>query len=262
MNAKRLTCLALFLCLFLSGIRAARAEESYEEYIKPGLESVIKTMIRFGALDMKEDAVVDSFARIAACDLYKKYFDDEFQWKKVRPVIRDFVRKEIATYPTGYRYESTLQLGRYNFKEKFFPFTDHSQRFKINVFPFYTKSPNTCGSEPLRGFTQKYSFILDKPIDIVGLPLDPDEAKALLKRLDVAGNMDRIIYVRFNMRVTFVAPLAVEEKEDPHKSLKVANTTQVAQNRDTSAMVLDARLDSAEYYEDDKFSKLIYIYRP
>lgn len=257
MKIVRLLRLALFLAPILT-TGAARAEE----YVKPSLDTAVKAMVRFGAIDLADNKVLDTFARVIACDLYSEHFKDEFRWEQIRPIIREHVRLEIPKYPTKFRYETVLKLGRYDFNKKLYPFVEDSQRRNINLFPFKIEKEDVCGSR-LEAIPEAYSLVLDKGVDIVGIPLEEKDAKELIRRMEADQNSTHLVFIRFNIRVMFIASLGISQPEAENPNVLSIVTAQVTQ-KDIQAkgMVFDAKLESVEYFEDDKFTKLIYKYRP
>jgi len=109
-----------------------------------------------------------------------------------------------------------------------------------------------CGSMERVKLPTSYRIVMDNPIYISGLPFGEIEAKKLLSRLQEAGNNGRAIFVRFNFRITYVAPV-------------VKNETNYAQQKEggkfSSEIRLDAKLNSINFYEDPERTKLLYVYR-
>ncbi|MDD3182036.1 MAG: DUF4852 domain-containing protein [Alphaproteobacteria bacterium] len=253
--------------LMLAGVFVflAGTQSHADEYVKPNSERILESLVRFGALDLSNDQILDAFAQIKACDIYQEFYKDEFKWQKIRPVIREQVKKDIGTYPTAYRYETMLKLGRYDFEKKLYPFDESAQRFNINVFPINRDALNTCRFVSIHNaagiLPTSFKFVLDSLINIVSLPLDAEEGKAVVRRMDEDGNTDHFVYARFNIRVVFIAP--VDFTVDEGKGKKTLSVrSQVTQSARSGAIVLDSRLDSIEYYEDENFTRMIYKYRP
>lgn len=244
-------------CLVVTPARA-------EEYVVPSLENVFKSLVRFGAVDLSDDYILDAYAQVMICDIYNKYYKDEFKWRTVRPIIREQVGKDLATYPTGFRYKTSLRLGRYDFEKKFYPFDEASQRQNINVFPISRDLAEICPRPISSVMPSNYKLVLDKMTNVTGLPLEPEEAKQLAERMERAGNKDRLVYARFNIRVLFIAPIdfAATKKNENGENNKPSLRAQVTQTKNADATVLDSRLDSVEYFEDEACTKPIYTYRP
>lgn len=254
-----------FLMFFVFALVSVAMPARAEEYVKPNAENILDTLVRFGAIDLSNDTLLDAYAQILACDLFKDFYKDEFKWQKARPVIREQVRKSVSTFPTGFRYETVLQLGRYDFAKKVYPFVEKSQRIGINVFTVDRDINRVCqygGKDNVAAILPKrFKIVLDKPFNIIDLPLAPSEGKALAERMDRDGNKEHSIFARINLRIMFVAPIDFSKRSSEGTNFAVR--TQVTQaGLDSESVVLDARLDSVEYFEDENFTRLIYRYRP
>ncbi|MDD2325960.1 MAG: DUF4852 domain-containing protein [Alphaproteobacteria bacterium] len=233
-----------------------------ETYEKPAMDNIMRSLVRFGAIDINDDMMLDLYARVNACDLYRQFYQDEFKWREIRTQMRKVIKEEAATYPTGYRYDTQMQLGRYDFEKKSYPFVHKEQNSGVNAFRMITHDSDFCTDEDMYGFPRGYRLVLASPIDVPDLPLKEEEAKALLKRMDEDGNKDHIVTARFNIRVVFIASLmpnnvSLEQPQEGGKTM-----ARVRQRIQTDSIILDSRLDSIEFYEDPERTKLIYVYRP
>lgn len=249
---KRFAALVFAALVFFAG--TARADE----YAKPSLDNFAKTLVRFGAIDIKDDALLDEYAMVTDCGLVKYFFTDDFKWNHVRAAIRESIRMNIGTFPTVFSYVTKLQLDRYDFQERLFRFTEKTTIHNVNSLSFEKENNSTysCGSHTVKYIPISYRAVFDVPFTIPGLPMSEDDAKALLKRLKNANNLDRIIYVRFNLRVAYIEPL--------HKALasEQAGYWQSGMSGGNRVMRLDTRLDSVEFYEDENMTKMVYSYTP
>jgi len=248
-----------FLVLLL-GLQASAAQAAITTYEKPTLKNIVNALIRFGAVDIYNDEVIDVFARTNECAIYKQYYKDVFKWEKVRGKLREEIHENVATFPTGFRYETALTLDRYDFKRGIYPFHDVTRYQSVNTFTLQTSSGDFCSDNETIEFPYTYKMVLDTPITIEGLPLSKEEGEDLFDRMTAQDNKDHIIYANFNIRTIYIAAIATaKEMREREKELSVAKVRQDVQY---SSIVLDSRLDSIEYFEDPARTKLIYIYRP
>ncbi len=250
---------ALLLSLFT--VAPARADE----FTKISLDNIVKTLVRFGAIDIRKDDVIDIYGRIVECKIYTKYYKDDFQWERVRKALRETIRQDVKTFPTAYRYDAVLQLERYDFDSNMYRFTDKTAQTKTNTFVVETKEEDYCTNEDVENLPVVYRFVLDESIGMPGLPISPEEGKILLQRMNENKNEDRLVYTRFNFYVVYIAPIAKLKgnKNDSQKGKKTESFgLMVAQDPSKGVGDINARLDSIEYFEDQERTKLIYVYRP
>jgi hypothetical protein len=229
-----------------------------DDYAEPTLENMVKALARFGAIDIKDDLMIDDYAIISACDLYTQFYDNDFKWSEVRTAIRESVNANIASYPTSFYYDATVQLARYDFKSSLFRFTERSTVTGVNsfVFTFSGGDGAYCDGHTVKYLPTNYTLVAAEPITISGLPFAENDANDLLSRMKEDGNNNRVIYARFNLRIAYIEPL--------RKSHLGAGKPQFVQNsmaRTNRTMRIDVRLDSVDFFEDDDRTRLIYSYR-
>jgi len=249
-----------FMILLAALLFLARpvAAETYE---KPALHNIIKSLIRFGAIDIYDNDSLDIIARTNECAIYKTYYPDAFAWEKVRGKLREKIRNEVVYYPTGYRFDKRLQLDRYDFENKIFPFSNMEHQNKVNTFTMDTERQDFCQETDLKGFPISYKLVLDKFVVLDGLRISEEEGKALAERMKANHNPSLIVYASFNIRVMYIAALATASEIRASKN-PLLQTAKIRQSVQFDTVQLDSHLDSIDYYEDEARTRLIYTYRP
>ena len=159
----------LLAVAFLAIAFAPFQQACAEEFVAPTLPSIVKTLIRFRALDIEKDSVIDIYGQTSECAVYHKYFKDEFAWQRARAALRDSVRQKIAAFPVGYRYDTKLKLDRYDFQNNFYPLSGDNVR--VNVFTISAHGEDVCLEKGQMAIPEDYRFVLDKPVQLQGLPL-------------------------------------------------------------------------------------------
>ncbi|HAX90708.1 MAG TPA: hypothetical protein DCY07_00670 [Rhodospirillaceae bacterium] len=240
---------------------------SAQIFATPSMDNISKTLIRMGALDFHEDRTVDLYARVTNCALVQKSYQNDFEWEKVRRDLRDEIRREISTFPAGYAYEAPVKLGKYDFDRKLYSFVGQGGEINVNTFSMVTADKSFCADEKQYWLPSTYQLVLRNPVKIPGLFILEDDGRALLERLNQAGNLTHIIFMRINVRVVFVAGLASTKEIREQKKKRLAERfsggkASVLQNIKSGSIRLDGELDSIEFYEDEDHKKLIYTYRP
>jgi len=262
--------LSLAGCGALLALLMAPTAAQAQAYVRPDLNAIVKTLIRTGAVDAREDRIIDLYARVTNCPAFLKYHNDDFKWKKIREAMREEVAKDIATFPVHYAYETIIQLGRYDFDRRLYPFVG-TEGADVNVNTFAMKLPegeqNFCSQGGNRWLPLVYKLVLDKPVKISGLYIDEKEGEALMRRLDAADNPAHVVFMKINVRVLYVARVGDSKdvaKAYTHGKKKKAwqEVAVVLQNVEQGSVRLDSRLDSIDFYEDEARTKLIYTYRP
>ena len=70
------------------------------------------------------DDLIDNYLKATECDLFTRFFLNEFEWRKVRQATRTYLDKYKHTFPRRFEYIQPLSLDRYNFDLKGFPLSE------------------------------------------------------------------------------------------------------------------------------------------
>ncbi|MCL2469440.1 MAG: DUF4852 domain-containing protein [Alphaproteobacteria bacterium] len=263
-------CLGMALSLAL----LAPCAHAYD-FKKPNLQNIIKTLIRFGAVDIYDDHIIDIYARLNECDLYLKYFRNEFVWEQIRAKLREIIQRDVKTFPVAYFYDTSLSLDRYDFKNKIYPFINQSANENVNSFVMATNKEDFCVKEKVEGFPTNFRLVLRSPVSVPKLPLTEREGAALFNRLQADENAlnhsvskqqgasrrsstiqiePNRIYVRFNFRVVYIAAIAMP-------NVGISDKAKVGQKIVLNTVNFDSQLDSIEFFEDEARTRLLYAHR-
>lgn len=253
MSARLRLIVSSFFVLALLASAPAKAEGDYADL---SLSTIVKMFVRFGVLDIRKDDVIDFYGKVVECKIYSQYYLDDFKWQKVRAALRESVKQNIATFPTAFHYDAKLQLGKYDFKEKVYRFSEKTTQTNANVFRLMVDSSHFCTKDTPNILPTDYKFVLDQPIHMMGLPMSEENGAKLMARMKENDNKDLLIYTRFNMRVVFVPQLEAVGDFRGNKKGFVINPDM---NREIR---VDAQLDSIEYFEDPEYKKMIYRFMP
>lgn len=253
-SIRKSLCAALVCALFLSAT-PARAEGG--DYAEATLPNIIKMFVRFGVYDIRKDNAIDFYGKVVECKIFRDNYIDDFKWQRVRTALRESIKQNIAAFPTGVRYDAELQLGKYDFHEGIYRFSEKTAQFNANVFVISIHSSNFCTRDTPNLLPSEYRFVLDQPVHIAGIPMSESDGSKLLAKLREAGNKDLVVYTRFNMRVTYIAPLEAPTQD----AAKGKGDFVLAQPRGENLRI-DTHLDSIEYFEDPERTKLIYRFMP
>jgi hypothetical protein len=248
------TTTSLVVCLGLV-LFAPMAEAT--EFEKPTAASLTKLLIRFGAINPREDDVLNDYAMVSECKLFDYFYHDDFKWHDVQAALRKSIRENVNVFPTGFAYDGAMKLSRYDFRTGLFRFDQETPRTMANTFTVVVPGDQMyCKGMRIKWLPIVYRFVLDQPVRFDGIPLTESDAERLVKRMEESRNKERIIFVRFNIRVVYVTPLSRKKESTGQYSGRFS------QGENQSTIRLDSRLDSIEYYEDEAKTRLIYEYRP
>ncbi len=214
------------LAALLFGSLCAAAPSRADEYIAPTLPDLLRTLIRFGAIDITDNDVIDEYAMTFECKVFARYYEDEFKWRDVRPALRESIRQNVAEWPTSYKYDTKFQLDRYDFKDKMYHIIGDPTRHHVNVFLVYEKdSLPVCGGYKVKILPSSFRLILEESVYFPGIPLSEADAQLLLQHMKEANNPERFVYARFNIRVNQVPKMFRTKNEPQGKKGPASGTT-------------------------------------
>lgn len=226
-------------------------------YARPTWDNLIKTLVRFGALDLTENKILDEYAIVTDCDIYKVFSANDFKWNQIRDSMRESVQLNISKFPASYAYEDKLALDHYDFQQQMYQFSDKNPLQKVNAFFLYRTNGHTCGDLRISYLPKAFRAVLDESVTLPGLPLTQRSADALLRRMDANNNKERLVYVRFNLHINYVGK--VDKNQDPGATDPMY--TQVGAKQD-APVLLNSQVDTIDFFEDERHTKLLYSYQP
>jgi len=248
---RRFVLLALFVFLAMP---VAHAQDTAEA----NWPNLVRTLVRFKVIDLNDPVMIDEYAIITECDLYKAFYHDDFKWNKVRDAVRQSAEGHVATFPTAYHYDTRLQLDRYDFASKVFRFTDKSTIHNVNKFTLFSVSWSDCGNSDIKQMPRVFHAVIPTPIYMDGIPLSEGDGQALIKLMDADQDPHRVIFARFNMHITYIEPL---RKNVSNSSGAILENYSQSKDGSPHDLRIDAQMDSIEFYEDQDMRRLIYRYQ-
>jgi len=221
---------------------------------------MLKTMVRFNALDITDKNILDEYAIITECDLYTAFYKNDFKWNQVRQAILKSVKNGVALFPTSYYFDTTVKLDRYDFENKIFLFAKSTSLNNINAFSLYSVKGDVCGSSAIKYVPKEYKAVLDAPVVLNGLALSEKDAKELLKRMEKDKNTERAIFARFNVSIVYIDALRKSITTSKGDSPSKIQYEQTGKGTSKTSVRMDARLDSIQFYADPEMTQLIFQY--
>ncbi|MCL2474017.1 MAG: DUF4852 domain-containing protein [Alphaproteobacteria bacterium] len=234
-------------------------DENQGEYFEISLQNVIDAMFKFNALDVEDRDIIQDYAFITECDLVRAFLPDDFKWEQVLDAVKVHIKANRENYPSRFKYHGTIKLGRYDVRSGIFYFSEDTTIDGINSIRLVTVNNDLiCEKEKLRVFPKIFRAVFPAYIHLEGLPMTDKEAKILVNRMDRVDNKKRVLFVTYNMSISYVVPFVKET--DFFGSIK----PRYIQGKNNSAkdVRLNAKLDSIQFFEDPDRTRLLYTYNP
>jgi hypothetical protein len=145
--------------------------------------------------------MIDNYAQLAYCDLYKKHFEDDFKWASIQDTIKEEFRSHHNNINYSYEVVGDLPIERYNFKRKSFPIKEDYQLHNVGRLAVY--SPTSyfayCGETGFPKYLPAFfSLSVSTPINIMEVPIPEEKAKQIINHIHIVEGQ-RTIFVRFRM---------------------------------------------------------------
>lgn len=226
------------------------------DYKQATIKNLSKLYWALGRLDIKDDLSVDNYMLINECDIYKNYYQNEFEWNSIRQFARDHIQQNLEKFPIRFEFIQPLRLGEYSFEKQGFLVDkeyeiDGIRRFEIQALDFYDM---VCGYDgKISGYPKGLLIELSRPVFFEILPMKPEEANEYInektiefKKLATRAQKDSKVY---NFRDIYLV-LKV-------KFFSTAGDSVSKVDRKLYAKVLGA-LESIEIYDDLERKKLLF----
>ena len=215
----KLLCAAMLLAV-PAGSADASKYGGGESYTEANFRDLAQTLVLMDGVSVESPKVMEEYAQMNYCGIYKEKFQDDFEWSQFRKLVLQQVQSKKEYYRNQYQISGVIFLGRYNFDTQDFPFVKDSALVNVGsleLHKFKRMSMETIALRSLCGgtttakvFPDHYVFELNHPLTFDRLKLPMEEAKQLLERMERMENKDRRLYVRFRMRIISVFPIAPE----------------------------------------------------
>lgn len=169
-------------------------------YKRASLQNLSQSFIKLTGVDLNDDHLIDDFAIVNYCDLYRQYYADEFSWRQAREAFRRVIQRELESYPENVYLLGTISIGRYDFARKAFMLDEGSKFERTGVFRFQDRGFN-CPGAPVQQLPLVYHFRLTNPITLDRLEIPEDKAATIRQIMEQERNRDRKVYVTFFIRI-------------------------------------------------------------
>lgn len=190
-------------------------EDKYtKQYIQPTVENISKLYWKKDVLDTSNDLAIDNFLLINECDLYQKFYDDDFEWLRIRDAAREMLKENKDSFSHQFKMLIPVDLGRYDMKRRGFPLINNTafqdlRRVEIGGNSNLAKICEKSGL--IEHYPKNLILILNKPFSYDFVNLDEHIAQAYIIRQkynkidrprELQGqNFDRLAFAR--IRITF-----------------------------------------------------------
>lgn len=223
-------------------------------YVKPTVPNLSKLYWTIGKMDINNDVHIDNYLRINECELYLRFYHNDFEWEQIRDATRVHIQDSLATFPTTFEITNAISVGRYNEDDQTFDVAADSQISGLRRLDFTMNrivDKGNCGNPGfIEGYPANMVIIMNRPLTLDKIPVKPqlaklyiEESKRQFESLPPKYQIkiyERLAYLRLKIRV-------LQYKE-----------TAASISGDLRAVVF-GRLEGYEIYADSELLKPLYI---
>lgn len=157
-------------------------------YIETTFPNLVNAYWAVGKFDMDDDKAIDNYMMITNCDIYKQYFNNDFEWDKVRTAARQYLTANAAKLPTRFEALLPIQLDKYDPKSQQFRIRDEYQQHNLVRIDVMTNMEGEaiCGyKENIPLYPRNIVVMLNRPFSVKTFPVNPEVAELYLKELAI-----------------------------------------------------------------------------
>ncbi len=172
-------------------------------YFRPTFQHMSKMAWHFGYPDIDNNYHVDIFLQINECELFEKYFKNEFEWQSIRDAMRDYIINNREVFERRLFFDTEITVGRYNQQNNFFPVTtDNFISGWRNFYPHASSLGWThghCGYDtPNSDIYPRFAlFEFQRPFAIRKININREVAQQIVKEWNERQVPNRNLYLRF-----------------------------------------------------------------
>ncbi len=243
---KRYVAALLVLISLTLPVRTALAlqQDAGEGYARPTFPELVQTMVLLNGFDISNPKVADEYARIVYCDLYRKNFGNDIVWDKIRNQIVTRALKRREYFRVKYEVVGMFNLGRYDFKEQFFPISNRTSITNVGsvslLIPGEEDDTDCTGRVGRPMFPTAVVLDLNEPLTVKGFAVPMDKVEKMMVRIEEAGNRDRRVYGRIRVLVT-------DAKQGQN----------ISKENNAWQMTLEGKVESVDFFIDRELTKPI-----
>jgi hypothetical protein len=227
-------------------------EDDYSgDYKQPTVANLSKLYWKKDALDLADNTAIDNFLLINECKIYKEFYEDDFEWLRVRKAARKMISENKDSFTDKYQIILPIDLGRYDMDGKGFPLINDTAFMDLRRIEIGGNSSNAeiCGNnDTIKGYPRNVILVLSKPFQFDFLQLDEHIAQAYIirQRYDPVKRPKNLRNKSFN-RLAFARIRITFDKY--HGNTKGIDGEPLA--------IMFGKLDGIDFFEDPHEKRLL-----
>ncbi len=154
------------------------ATDQIDKYQLTTIHNLSNLYWSLGMEDLKDDDNIERYLFINDCDLYMKYYHNEFEWNKIKEATRKYLSKNMALFPNNFEILLPLAVGKYDQERGEFDIEPESQMNNVKKMDV---APNlgvpVCRSmNEWKNYPKNIILVLVRPFTLKSFPASPELA--------------------------------------------------------------------------------------
>lgn len=222
-------------------------------YIEGTVPELSKMYWAVGKFEMEDNQAIDHYLLINECDMYRRFYQNDFEWEKIREATRTLIKRNLAKFPTQFEVVLPIVLDRYDVDKKEFTIKEDSKIMGMRRLDFNNNPPfkDLCGIQgEILQYPRNIILVLNRPFSIEKVPVRPEIAEMYLEDSRMKfENLPAQLQMRKYERMAF---LRLKVRITKYKE----TVTNIA--GDLRAVVF-GKIEGVEVYADSKKMKPMYL---
>ena len=195
--------ISVFLTVGFNHANAQSREQQFDPenvYLPVTFDNIVKLYWALGKVTKINDKRIDDYLMITECDIYKRFYDNDLEWEKIRAVTKDNILNIQNSFPTKIFIVLPIQLERYDSDEEKFAISPNTAFKKDRQLPIsYGNDKRDMICDRFIGNFEDYPtdliLTLDIPIQLEKLKMDKETAARIIENKNFQDS-ERTLYLK------------------------------------------------------------------
>ncbi len=166
---------------------SSQYEVDVSKFVEPSYPNLAKLYWNLGILDINSDEMIDNFLAITDCEMVMNYQNNDLEWREIRNVARESIRRNYKSWPTSFKITVPLYLRAYNAEQEYFEVDMKKSGLNASrkIGTAYNNKPITCRrSGEINGYPRNLTLFLNRPFSLPELPVDKELARLFIDEVN------------------------------------------------------------------------------
>ncbi|AEP09529.1 DUF4852 domain-containing protein [Micavibrio aeruginosavorus] len=151
-----------------------------DEYVPMTIENLSKMYWAVALPNIDSDDDIDNYLLINECEMYTKFYHNDFEWQEIRRVTRDYIQKNITQFPQTFEVIMPIYLDRYDIGAEKFLIEPESQFIGVSRLDtrYNNVSDDICGvKSTIENYPRNLVLNFNLPFSLRDIPVKPEVAE-------------------------------------------------------------------------------------